>query len=87
MKLSVEAKKSVPFMNKARTSGKKKQPTMAGDTPVMRAKFLQNRSVILHFVQKCDESTFRKIDLFKLTKQSSGYYRYNYRENIWGQIK
>ena len=76
-------------MNKARTSGgkKKKKNTMAGDTPAMRAKFLQKRSVILHFVQKCDESTFRKIELFKLTKQSSGYYRFNYRENLWDKIK
>ena len=77
----------MPFMNKAGTSGKKNKNTMAGGMPARRAKCLQKRSVILHFVQKYDESTFRKDCFIQTYKTVTGYYRFNYKENVWDKIK
>lgn len=74
-------------MNKAGTSEKTHTHTMAGGIPARRAKFIQKRSVILHFVQKCDESTFRKDCFIQSYKTVTGYYKFNYRENVWDKIK
>lgn len=48
----------------------------------------KKRSLALHFVQNCEKKVpSEKLSSFKLTKQPSGYYRFNHRWNVWIQLR